>query len=321
MSVEILNTPRIIDGKWRSRAVTALVIGLAIASLLFLAPGFLTRSNLINVLKQVAVPGIVALGEALVVLAGGFDLSVGAVAALTGVLAVSLSSHNLFLGVALPILSGAGIGAVNGLLICRASIHPLIVTLGIRYVVYAAAALYTHGFVQVNRSPEFLLLGRGSIAGLPVSALIFLAIIALGYVTMKGTAAGRIIYAIGNNERATFYCGIRTELFRILTYIVSGICAAVGGILLASRSGSAASDAAQGWELEALAAIAVGGVSLLGGAGTPFNVLLGVVVFGVLNNFLVLTKQPYEIHQIVVGGMIVVSLVVDLYLRRKPLHA
>ncbi len=241
---------------------------------------------------------------------GGFDLSVGAVAALAGVLAVNLESHGLRVALCVPMLAGIACGTLNGLLVCRAAIHPLIVTLGVRYMAYAATALYTHGFIQVNRRTEFLFFGRSSVAGVPVPALILLLTVLLLQLTLQSTVAGKAIQAIGNNERAAFYSGVRTQAYRILTYTISGACAALAGIVIASRSGAAAPDAGQGYELEAIAAVAVGGICLTGGSGTLWNALLGTILFGLINNLLVLARQPYEIHRIIVGVLIVASLAV-----------
>jgi ribose/xylose/arabinose/galactoside ABC-type transport system permease subunit len=199
---------------------------------------------------------------------------------------------------------------LNGFIVCRAAIHPLIVTLGVRYIAYAASSLYTQGFIQMNTRADFLLLGRSSIASVPVPALILLSTVILLQVVLRLTVAGKAIQAIGNNERAAVYSGVRTQFFRILTYTISGACAAMAGMIIASRSGAAAPDTGQGYELEAIAAVAVGGISLTGGSGSLWNALLGTVLFGVLNNLLVLARQPYEIHRIIVGGLIVASLAV-----------
>ena len=214
-------------------------------------------------------------------------------------------------------LSGLRAAPLNGVLVCGAAVHPLIVTLGVRYIAYAAIALYTGGFIQVNHSTDFLFFGRASFGGVPVPALILLITVLILQLTLRSTVAGKAIQAIGNNERATFYSGLQTQTFRVLTYAISGVCAALAGIVVASRAGAAAPDAGQGYELEAIAAVAVGGIRLTGGSGSLWNALLGTILFGIINNLLVLARQPYEIHRIVVGGLIVASLAIHSALPGK----
>lgn len=272
--------------------------------------------NLLNILRQIAVPGIIASGMTIVVIGAGFDLSVGAVAALAGVMAVSLAPHSTILALALALAAGGICGMANGLLVWRTAIHPLIVTLGMRYIIYGAATVYTHGFIEINHAAAFFTLGRGSLAGLPMATLVFLITAVVLQALLSRTILGSALYAIGSNERAAFYSGIATHWFRVGSYVVSGICAALAGVVLASRSGAAAPDAGQGYELDAIAAISVGGVSLLGGSGSLWRAFLGVLLFGVVNNVLVLAKQPYEMRQMVVGAMIIASLAFDSFLRR-----
>ncbi len=298
--------------------MAALAVGLGSIGLIgWFFPVYWSHWNLPNVLRQIAVPGIIASGMTIVVIGAGFDLSVGAVAALAGVLAVSVASHGILAALLLSVAAGGLCGAANGLLVWRTAIHPLIVTLGMRYIVYSAATVYTHGFIQINREPRFFTLGRASLAGLPVAALIFVITAMVLQIVLSRTILGSALYAIGNNERAAFYSGVSTHWFRVGSYVVSGMCAALAGVVLASRSGAAAPDAGQGYELDAIAAVAIGGISLVGGSGSLWRAFLGVLLFGVINNALVLAKQPYEMREIVIGIMIIASLTVD-FMRRRP---
>lgn len=292
--------------------------GLAIVALLrFFSPNYISSPNLLNILRQISVPGIIASGMTMVVIGAGFDLSVGAVAALSGVLAIGLASHGTAVALLAALGAGAACGITNGLLVWRTAVHPLIVTLGMRYIVYSAATVYTHGFIQVNRNPAFLNFGHASVLGIPLPAVLFLATAGLLQMVLSRTVLGSVLYAIGNNERATFYSGISTHWFRVGSYVISSMCAAFAGILLASRSGAAAPDVGQGYELDAIAAIAIGGVSLLGGSGSLWRAFIGVLLFGVINNVLVLAKQPYEARQIAIGGMIIAALALDSYFRKN----
>ena len=282
--------------------LTPLVAALAAAiAVLLIAPLFFSWANLVNLLRQVAINGVIASGMTVVIIAGGFDLSVGAIAALAGVLAVNCARAGLFAGIMLPILAGATVGALNGLLVSRAAINPLIATLGMRYAVYAAVNLFTAGFIQVTARPDFVTLGRGSAAGVPSTAIVFLAAALLVHVLLRYTSAGSAIYAVGSNEGAAFFSGISTARVRTATYALSGACAALAGVVLASRSSAAAPDGGEGFELEAIAAVVVGGVSIFGGSGSILHTLMGVFLLGIVNNVLVLAKQPYEMHRIATG--------------------
>jgi ribose/xylose/arabinose/galactoside ABC-type transport system permease subunit len=287
----------------------AAVIAAALAIFLF-APHFFSLTNLANLLRQVALTGIVACGMTVVLLGGGFDLSVGGTAALAGVIAIQIAPHTLAGAIVVPILVGGMDGVLNGFLVTRFAINPLIVTLGTRYLLYALANLATSGFIQINRRPAFVLRGASP-------SIIFLGLAAVLYFVVKYTTWGARVYAVGSNDRAAAFSGISTYRIRIQTYILCGACAGLGGVVLAMRSGAAAPDAGSGYELDAIAAAVVGGVSMFGGAGDLRNTVAGVLLLGLLSNVLVLARQPYEMQRIVTGAAIVIAVGVDRYRRRE----
>jgi ribose/xylose/arabinose/galactoside ABC-type transport system permease subunit len=266
-------------------------------------------TNLANLLRQVALTGILACGMTVVLLGGGFDLSVGGTAALAGVIAIQIAPHTLAGAIVVPILVGGMDGVLNGFLATRFAINPLIVTLGTRYLLYALANLATSGFIQINRRPAFVLRGAAP-------SIIFLGLAAVLYFVVKYTTWGARVYAVGSNERAAAFSGISTYRVRVQTYILCGACAGLGGVVLAMRSGAAAPDAGSGYELDAIAAAVVGGVSMFGGAGDLRNTIAGVLLLGLLSNVLVLARQPYEMQRIVTGAAIVIAVGVDRY--RRP---
>jgi ribose transport system permease protein len=287
----------------------AVAIAGALAIFLF-APHFFSVTNLANLLRQVALTGIVAAGMTVVLIAGGFDLSVGGMAALAGVIAIQIAPHNLAAAIGAPILAGGIGGVVNGFLVTRFAINPLIVTLGTRYLLYALANLATAGFIQINRRPGFALHGM-------MPAAIFLALAAVLYFVLRYTVWGAEVYAVGSNPRAAAFSGIHTTRVRIQTYAIGGACAALAGVVLAMRSGAAAPDAGSGYELDAIAAAVVGGVSMFGGAGDLRNTVAGVLLLGFLSNVLVLARQPYEMQRIVTGAAIVIAVGAGQYRRRE----
>jgi ribose/xylose/arabinose/galactoside ABC-type transport system permease subunit len=288
--------------------VAAAIISAAFVIFVF-APHFFSVANLSNLLRQVALTGIIACGMTVVMVGGGFDLSVGGTAALAGVIAIQIAPYSLAGAIGIPILAGGIGGLVNGFVITRFAINPLIVTLGTRYLLYAVANLVTAGFIQINRRPEFVLRGT-------TPAAIFLALAAVLHVVLKYTTWGARVYGVGSNERAAEFSGIRTHQIRIQTYVLCGACAGLAGVVLAMRSGAATPDAGSGYELDAIAAAVVGGVSMFGGEGGLANTIAGVLLLGFLSNILVLARQPYEMQRIVTGAAIVIAIGLDRYQRK-----
>jgi len=306
---------------WRTQKlkVLASLIGILSVFLIYLTtPTFFTFGNVINLLRQVAINGIIASGMTIVMIGGGFDLSVGAVLALSGVLAIQLAKTNVWLGMLCPVALGAGAGGVNGILVSRYTINPLIVTLGSRYLVYASANLFTAGFIQYNENPAFLTLGRSSLGGVPTPVIVFLSVALISHLILNHTTIGAALFAVGSNERAAFFSGLPSRNLHTLSYVATGACAALAGVVLASRLGVASPDAGDGYELDAIAAVVIGGTSLLGGAGSIRQTLAGVLLLGVLSNLLVLAGQPYEVQRIATGLIIVLAVAFDLYRRRSP---
>jgi ribose/xylose/arabinose/galactoside ABC-type transport system permease subunit len=300
-----------------SLVASSIVVLSALVLIYWKAPTFFTSGNVFNLLRQVAINGIIASGMTIVMIGGGFDLSVGAVLALSGVLAIQLAKTNLWFGMLCPVVLGAGAGLVNGTLVSRFAINPLIVTLGSRYLVYACANLFTAGFIQYNGNPAFLILGRSSLGGVPAPAIVFLSVALIAHLMLSHTTVGAALFAVGSNERAAFFSGLPSRNLLTLSYAVTGACAALAGVVLASRLGVAAPDAGEGYELDAIAAVVIGGTSILGGAGSIQRTFAGVLLLGVLSNLLVLAGQSYEVQRIATGVIIVLAVALDLYRRRS----
>lgn len=308
---------------WRSQELKVVASLIGVLSVLLLiywkTPTFFTSGNFFNLLRQVAINGVIASGMTIVMIGGGFDLSVGSVLALSGVLAIQLAKTNVWLGMLCPVTVGAGAGLVNGIFVSRFAINPLIVTLGSRYLVYASANLFTAGFIQYNTSPAFLILGRSSPGGVPAPAIVFLSVALISHLMLNHSTFGAALFAVGSNERAAFFSGLPSRNLLMLSYAATGACAALAGVVLASRLGVAAPDAGEGYELDAIAAVVIGGTSILGGAGSIRRTMAGVLLLGVLSNLLVLAGQSYEIQRIATGLIIVLAVAFDRYRRRSHL--
>ena len=284
------------------------------------SPPFRTVSNVENILQQISVNGIMAIGMTLVIITAGIDLSVGSVLALSAVVATSVvsSTHHqpypLVVALGIGVLVGLACGTVNGLLIAKRRLAPFIVTLGMMTVARGLALVYTEGRPVNDLSSSYNHIGDGALGPIPYPALIFFGVTAVGVFILHFTRFGRYVYAVGGNELAAKVSGVNTDRVLIGVYALAGALAGVAGIVLSSRVMSGSPATGQGSELDAIAAVVIGGTSLSGGIGSIANTIVGVLIIGVMNNGLdLLNVSSY--WQLVVKGMIIV---VAVLLDRKP---
>ena len=275
-----------------------------------LAPNFLEPGNLANVLKQASLLGFVALGMCFVLIAGGLDLSVGAVVALSSVLVAGLAATlPPILGIHIALIAGTLVGVLNGILITTFKLQPIIVTLSSMAIVRGIAMAYSDSRPIFGTLPEELfLLFDGVILGLPVPALLFFLASAMAVFFLRFTSLGRQIYQVGGNEEAARLAGIDVARVKITTYALSGFLSAFAGLMLVARmqSGEAVRTGI-GWELDAIAAAAIGGVSLMGGIGTVSGTLCGALIIGMMANaFNLMGVNPYW-QRIVIGIVLAVA--------------
>lgn len=283
-------------------------------------PRFLTLDNLSNVLRQVSVYAILAVGETFVILTGGIDLSVGSVLALCGAISAGLaSSHPLPLALFAGIALGTFIGAVQGTIIAKGDVPPFVATLGTMAIARSLTLVYTKGGIISPLPPHFQYLGSGyifhSLVSLPV--LITLCIYILAYLVLSRTTFGRRVYAIGGNEEASRLSGINVSRYKIYIYAISGLTSALGGLVMTARLNCAHPQAGLGYELSAIAAVVIGGTSLMGGEGSVWGTLIGALIMGVLNNGLNLLEVSASWQQAVVGALIIVAVLLDRLRRRR----
>lgn len=296
----------------------------------FLSENFLTTANFFNVLRQTSVNLCIAVGMTLVILTGGIDLSVGSVLALSGAVAAGLAHQgfsvegaNLFVGFTFggccfaALIIGAVFGCFNGLLVTRFKVPPFVATLGVMTIARGLTMLYTGGFPITNLGGGFEFVGTGWLLGIPMPVWIAVVIIAIFAFFLKKTRTGRYIYAIGGNEKASLLSGIRVDRVVLLVYTLAGILAAVAGVLVTSRLDSAQPNAGSGYELDAIAAVVIGGGSLSGGRGTIVGTVIGALIIGVLNNGLVLLNVSPFWQQVVKGFVILLAVIMDRYSAKK----
>ena len=284
---------------------------------------FATPENVLNVLRQNSMLGMVALGMTFVILTGGIDLSVGAVLAVAGMAAAALSGMGTLPAVLGGIATGALIGLLNGVLITKARIQPFIVTLAMMIAARGAALAATSAeSVRVERTAEGITwLGRGNVLGLPVPVLLFGLTYLLGWAVLRYTRFGRYVYASGDNQDAARLLGLKVDRVLIGTYALSGALAGLAGIVLAARLGAGQPVAGTGWELDAIAAVVVGGTLLTGGQGGAGATLVGVLLLGVIFNLFNLEGTISPLWQWVLRGAFLLGVVlVQSRLQRRVAH-
>ncbi|CAM4494562.1 ribose ABC transporter permease [Paenibacillus phoenicis] len=291
------------------------LIGLALImiALSIFADNFLTVNNLLNVLRQVSINALIAFGMTFVILTGGIDLSVGSIFALSSALTAGLMAGgmNTWLAVAVGIASGAAMGAVNGLIVAKGRLAPFIVTLATMTIYRGLTLVYTDGKPITGLNKDFALLGKGYFLQIPTPIIWMVLAFAVVYIILKHTTFGRRVYAVGSNEEATWLSGISTSKVKLLVYSISGLLASISGLILTSRLNSAQPTAGVSYELDAIAAVVLGGTSLSGGKGWIVGTLIGAVIIGVLNNGLNLLNVSSFYQQVVKGAVILIAVLLD----------
>ncbi len=287
--------------------VVVLVLLLAVASIFY--HGFFTLQNILNILSQNAPIGIVAVGMTFVMLAGGFDLSVGAIIGMGATFFAAFALHSpLPLAGAVAIMAGGFVGSVNGVVINRLRVNPFIATLGASSVINGLMLLYSHTQPYVVSEAAFQVLGAGKIGRIPISVPILAVVFLVGGLILSWTKYGRWIYAIGGNAEASHLAGIRVELIRSTTYAISGVLAAFAGVIMASRLGVGQANMGATMTLDAIAIVVVGGNSLSGGEGAMWRTLVGLLVMATLTNiFYSVDVDPN--WQLVAKGLIIIAAV------------
>ncbi len=304
-----------IGGVGRALNELTIVVGFAAISLYLAAttPAFLTTANILSILLASSLIGIVAVGETFVIVTSGIDLSVGSVVAFTGVITgLAIHAHlPVPLAVLLGIAVGAGCGAFNAFAITVLAMSPFIVTLAVLAMARGLAFIVTNGNTIFDFPDSFDNIGGGNLGPLPIAALIAALVFLLAWVVLSRTVLGAEIYAVGGNREAARLAGIPVARTLALVYVVSGALAGLGGVVLAGRLDSAQPIAAVGLELNAIAAVVIGGASLFGGKGSMLGTLLGVLIIGLINNGLTLKNvQPFWV-QFIQGAVIFGAVLID----------
>jgi len=299
------------------------VLLILVVTMSFLSDRFLTWSNIITVLRQTSINAVIATGMTFAILIGGIDLSVGSVLAISGAIAASLvaSGMNIVLVILITLLIGLIIGLLNGLLISKGRLQPFIATLGTMTLLRGLTLVYTQGrpisIFGSDTSAMFSKIGTGYFLGIPIPVYIMLVVFFISWYTLNHLKIGRYTYALGSNEEATMYSGIKTDSIKLFVYAVAGVLAALAGIIVTARLGSAQPTAGSGYELDAIAAVVIGGTSMDGGIGTIFGTAIGAMIIGILNNALNMLQVSSYYQDVAKGVVILIAVLLDRKQRKS----
>jgi ribose transport system permease protein len=276
---------------------------------------FLTSNNLMNILRQASINIVIAAGMTLVILTAGIDLSVGSILASTAVLSLlsSLDAHLQWATILVPLVAGLGMGVINGILIAYVRLPPFIVTMGSMTALRGAAYLFANGTTVINNNLNFAWIGNNYLGPVPWLVIIAFVVILVLWFLLRKTVLGVRIYAVGGNEQAARLTGIKVGAVLIFVYGISGLMSGLGGVMTASRLYSASGLLGNGYELDAIASVVLGGTSLVGGIGGVPGTLIGALIMAVLNNGLTLMNISYFWQLVIKGLVIIIAVTIDKF--------
>jgi ribose/xylose/arabinose/galactoside ABC-type transport system permease subunit len=295
--------------------VVVLIALLAVATISY--PGFVSSTNLSNIVSQNAPLGLVAIGMTFIIIAGGFDLSVGAIYALTATLFAGIAiNYPIPVAAIVAISVGLAAGAINGFIVTRLHVNPFVATLGTSSIIAGLALVYSHGFPQIVKDPAFKVFGQGQVAGVPIASIVMVVAFVIGGIVLHRSVYGRNVFAVGGNWEASRLSGIRVDLVRASTYAITGILTALAGMMIASRLGVGQADIGTLLPLDAIAVVVVGGTSLLGGEGALWRTAVGLAVLATLTNLFYSLNVDLNWQLAIKGAIIVGAVALDAFVRR-----
>jgi ribose/xylose/arabinose/galactoside ABC-type transport system permease subunit len=311
-------TVRSLGAQWIFRYGMVLGLVALVVVTAILDPSFLMTNNLLNLLRQWAPPGLMAVGMTFVIISGGFDLSVGGTYAAAAVLSASLAaSVPIPLAVAASIAMGAGIGLVNGIVITRLEVNPFVATLGMGFIVTGLTEVISNAIPIMVENPAFQILGGGDLWGLPIPCILLIAALLLGGVVLAQSVYGRYVYAIGGGDEASRLTGLRTRTIRTLAYVMTGALAALAGCIIASQLGEGQGDIGVNVELGVITIVIVGGNAVSGGEGAMWRTATGIGILAVLGNAFDHLQVSTFWQEVIEGLIIIAALAIDAYGKRR----
>jgi ribose transport system permease protein len=274
---------------------------------------FLKITNILNITRQIAVFALVSVGQAIVIISGGFDLSVGAVVGLSGCLvAYFMGQMSVFTAIILTLVIGFSIGTITGTLVSKGKINPFLATLAMMTIIRGVLYIWTKGApVYASIPKSFTFIGKGYIWRIPSQVIFVAVIVVILHYVLKKNIFGRYVYAIGGNIEASYISGIKVDRTRIITFGISAVLSALGGIIVTARLASGQPVGGLGYELESIAMAVIGGIALYGGEGTIPGCILGVLFMGILKNGLNLLRVSSFMQEVVTGIVIIVTVLIQ----------
>ncbi|MCW2677420.1 MAG: Monosaccharide-transporting ATPase [Modestobacter sp.] len=307
--------------KWWDRVGILVVLVALVALMVAIAPNFASVSNLLNIARSISINAILAAGLTLVILTAGIDLSVGSILAVSGVVSVlaAVGGWPAWLAILAGVAAGSLAGLVNGILTAYLGLAAFIVTLGTMTALRGLAYTMTDGQPIVSNTLSFRDIGNGYMAGIPVPVVVMAVVYLVIWFLLERTRFGRQVYAVGGNAEAARLAGIDVRRVTTAVYVIAGACAGLAGIIFAARVVSAQPTAGTGYELDAIAAVVLGGTSLAGGRGRLYGTLVGSVILGVLSTGLILLNVQFFTQLLIKGGVIILAVAID-GLKQRPLR-
>lgn len=297
-----------------------LILLVMIVCMSFASDVFLSSRNIINIVRQISINAIIATGMTFVIITGGIDLSVGSILAVSGVIAayfIKNTAMPIYIVVVASLLTGVTCGLINGLIISQLRVPPFISTLALMTACRGLAYRISDGRPIVDLGENFLKIGRGEFLYIPNPIWFMIIVLIAGYIVLQKTKFGRYIFYIGNNEEAARVSGINVKLVKASAYAIAGICSGFAGLIICSRINSGQPQAGLGYELDAIAAVVIGGTSLSGGVGSIGGTLIGAFIIGIINNSMnLLNVSPFN-QMIVMGLVILGAVVLDMQASKK----
>lgn len=298
---------------------TVIILLIMVLICSFLSPNFFTSTNLTNILKQVSIVTILSFAQGMIIINGEIDLSIGTVAGMAGTYSCILyvATGNLLVAFLFGILLGAVVGVVNGLFIAHFKLPSFIVTLAMQSITFGAICLYTKGN-NVYKIGDFKVLGQGTVGGvIPITVVFMMIMFVIIHILLKYTKFGRYIYAIGGNKEAANAAGIQVEKTKWIAFVISGIFAAIAGMIMMGRLNAGIPSEGSGYETDAIMATVVGGTSFSGGSGSALGTLVGSLIIGVLNNIMNLMGVESYAQKIIKGFLIIFAVLLDIHSKNK----
>ncbi|MER8584303.1 ABC transporter permease [Mesorhizobium sp. M1338] len=302
-----------------SQLVLGVILAVLCIAISIAAPQFYSEANIIAILRQCALVLIVASGMTMLIITAEVDLSVGASLAFVGCIGMAVlnSTQSLTLGLLAALAFAGGVGLFNGLVVTRLRVNSLIATIGTMMMLQGGVYLFTREAVQNhNQLASFTDLGAGYVGAVPVPVILAALIFVFAYVTLRFTTLGRYLYAVGANEKAVRLSGLRSERLKLFAFVLTGLCVGVAGMILSSLMNAGQPTAGRGFELTVIAAVILGGTSLLGGRGSLFGTLLGVLVLKVIDNGIIILGWNQDLQMVVPGVVIILATYLDIIRNR-----